>query len=104
MIKELQIGAHTYTVQQKNIGSLNKGTCNVSSKTILIDIDAKRIVKAEALLHEALHAIMSEYGLVFGLSENEEEFRVRVLEAGILALFVYNKQFTKELLTDILKQ
>ena len=100
MVKSLRVGAHKYRVKRKNLGTL-AGLCNVSKRIIYIDPDSKGQRGTEALLHEALHAVVNEYGITYGLSENEEEFLVRVLESGLLQLFLGNKKFTKDILKKL---
>ena len=104
MIKSLKIGGAVYEVKSEDLGRVSAGLCDVDRRIISIDnTKGYSQTKQEMLFHEAIHAIMTEYGLVFGMSENEEEFRVRVLTSAMLSLFMQNKQFGRDFIKHCLE-
>ena len=102
MIKSLRIGPSTWKVVVKKLGGV-WGYCNAEKREIEISHHAKGRERTAALLHEALHATIAEYGINHSLTIEQEEGVVRVLEAGLLNLFLTNQRFTKDLLKELTK-
>lgn len=102
MIKSLRVGPTEYKVRRKHTGSV-WGWMDSEKNEIWIHhkIEPKQRLATE--LHEAIHAVVAEYGINSLLTDDGEECMVKVLEAALLQLFMQNKAFTKELLKEFSK-
>lgn len=76
-IKQLRIGHHIYTVEEKNLvksehNDLLFGRCDSQSKTIELSTDLKhQDFKNEVLVHELLHAAVYESSIDLGGEEEQ---------------------------------
>jgi hypothetical protein len=107
MVKSLKIGSNRYPVKQIR-GSRFFGFTTHPSPGVrpLIEIngDAPCRDRYLTLLHEGLHAVMTEYGINFYLKSVEgDEALVRLLETAITLLFTENKQFAREFVKAVSK-
>jgi|TARA_R100001530_G_scaffold3596_3_gene5261 Zn-dependent peptidase ImmA (M78 family) len=100
MIKKIRVGATTYKVRKKKLGSI-WGYTDFEEEKIFIDSRAKDRQQVSTLLHEALHAMIAEYGINYTLDHNQDESLVRTLESGIVQLILRNKEFTEELVASL---
>ena len=97
MIKSLKICTRDYQVEYKDLSAW--GYNYFHKKLIQISKHADKHQKNTILFHEALHGICAEYGL----SIENEETTVRILENAVVKLFQDNPKFTKEFLAAIEK-
>ena len=104
MIKKLYIAGHYYKIKPLNVKLEGDIWGMMDRKSRTIYINPKRGAnkdRAMTVFHEALHGIMSDYGVSATMTENEEELSVRILEIAVTKLFVDNPKFTKAFIKAI---
>ncbi len=103
MVESLQIGAHKYNIKRTNLGT-NWGYVEPEhTRIVLSTVNVSKRRQMISLLHEAIHATLAEYGLNGFFNEASEELATQSLETGLSRLFIDNKQFSRELLKELLK-
>jgi len=75
------------------------GRFDEEKETIFLRKGLSSYIQARTVLHEVIHAIWLEYDLP---KENEESC-VRRLESGIVAFVLDNPEFSKKLITELVK-
>ena len=100
MISSLKIAGHTYEVKPFKGKSSSDlwGWLDTSSRTIHVNTNkGKSRDRAMTIFHESLHGIVDSYGINATMTDNEEEYLVRILELAVTQLFSENKAFTRRL-------
>lgn len=90
--RKLRVGAFTYTVGRAKAPDL--GHTDSDDLHINVSPDAHDLVAKSTLLHEALHAVVSDSGLKPRWDEDEELY-VGVLERGLFNLLRDNPAFVE---------
>ena len=102
-ITSLKVGSHNYQVAYKPLVDKQRviGLCWHASKRIDIEKSLRPKILAQTLLHEVMHAIYYEYGLINSEMHDAdyaagmvcEEAAVNGLGIGLIQVFSDNPQF-----------
>lgn len=108
MVKFLKVGANQYPVRQRPLG-MTEGYCVThppKHREIVVSSRSEPREKVLTLFHEAVHAVIAEYGLAAALGEDGtvEELLARTIEVGVANLFLENKNFAREFVTRLMEK
>jgi hypothetical protein len=84
------------------------GQCHPNERVIKIGVLGlhaliqKRKEFWATLIHEIMHAVRASYGIDYGLTEDQEEKSVRLLEAIVIGFILSNPEQTKMILGKLL--
>lgn len=95
---KLKIGEIEYSVEKVNCtyANHNMGQCHTKRGKIFISDDLKDDIRHETIIHEALHAICSQYAIA--TDYDQEERIVNCMACGIHALIKDNPDFIREVI------
>ena len=99
--RRVKVGAHWYRIIYKRIEASASGFCYRVAKKIEISDKLAGSYLAETLLHETMHAVWYEWGVVnsempmeaYAAGVATEEHAINGLANGLMAVFRDNPQF-----------